>query len=105
MNIRQNCIFSFEDALKMQPKSKLAKVINTLDLDPVLTKLNIPDKGKSGPKPYPVYAMLNALNAPENPLYFISFGLYTKFGIVPQADVIQEHLVWKLRLYTTPLLF
>jgi hypothetical protein len=30
MNIRQNCIFSFEDAMKMQPKSRLEKIIDTL---------------------------------------------------------------------------
>jgi len=63
MNIRQNCIFSFEDALKMQPKSRLEKVIDTLDLQPVLAKLNKPDNNKAGPKPYPAYAMLNALIA------------------------------------------
>jgi hypothetical protein len=40
MNIRQNCIFSFEDALKMQPKSRLEKIIDTLDLQTVLTILN-----------------------------------------------------------------
>ncbi len=62
MNIRQGCVFSFEDALKIQPQSRLEKIINTLDLKPVLTKLNKPDN-KSGPKPYPEYAMLNALIA------------------------------------------
>lgn len=63
MNIQQNCIFSFEDALKMQPKSRLEKIIDTLDLKPVLTKLNKPGEIKAGPKPYPAYAMLNALIA------------------------------------------
>lgn len=63
MNIRQGCIFSFEDALKIQPQSRLEKIINTLDYKPVLSKLNEPDKSKAGPKPYPVYAMLNALIA------------------------------------------
>ena len=62
MNIRQGYVFSFEDALKIQPQSRLEKIINTLDLKPVLTKLNKPDN-KSGPKPYPEYAMLNALIA------------------------------------------
>jgi IS5 family transposase len=62
MNIRQGCVFSFEDALKIQPQSRLEKIINTLDLKPVLTKLNKPDN-KPGPKPYPEYAMLNALIA------------------------------------------
>jgi len=63
MNIRQSCIFSFEDAMKMQPKSRLEKTIDTLDLKPVLTKLNKPGEIKAGPKPYPAYAMLNALIA------------------------------------------
>lgn len=63
MSIRQNCIFSFEDALKMQPKTKLEKIIDTLDLQPVLTKLNTPNGKKGGPKPYPAVAMLNALIA------------------------------------------
>ena len=63
MNIRQNCIFSFEDALKMQPKSRLEKIIDTLDLQPVLAILNTPDKRKGGPTPYPGAAMLNAMIA------------------------------------------
>jgi IS5 family transposase len=63
MNIRQNCIFSFEDALKMQPKSRLEKIIDTLDLQPVLAKLNKPGEKKAGPKPYPAHAMLNAVIA------------------------------------------
>ncbi len=62
MNIRQGYVFSFEDALKIQPQSRLEKIINTLDLKPVIPKLNKPDN-KSGPKPYPEYAMLNALIA------------------------------------------
>lgn len=49
--------------MKMQPKSRLEKIIDTLDLKPVLTKLNKPGEIKAGPKPYPAYAMLNALIA------------------------------------------
>lgn len=63
MNIRQDCIFSFEDAMKMQPKSRLEKIIDTLDFKPVLSKLYKPDSNKPGPKPYPICAMLNALIA------------------------------------------
>jgi len=63
MNIRQSCIFSFEDALKMQPQSRLEITINTLDYGPVLAKLNTSDEKTAGPKPYPAYAMLNALIA------------------------------------------
>ena len=63
MNIRQSCIFSFEDAMKMQPKSRLERIIDTLDFNPVLAKLNKPTEKKAGPKPYPAHAMLNALIA------------------------------------------
>jgi len=63
MNIRQGCVFTFEDALKMQPKSRLENIIDTLDLSIVLAQLDKPDKSVCGPKPYPVHAMLNALVA------------------------------------------
>ncbi|CFX41924.1 Transposase InsH, N-terminal, partial [Syntrophomonas zehnderi OL-4] len=63
MNIRQRCIFSFEDAMKMQPKSRIEKIIDTLDFKPVIAKLHQPDGNKRGPKPYPTCAMLNALIA------------------------------------------
>ncbi|MDD2497114.1 MAG: transposase [Desulfitobacteriaceae bacterium] len=63
MNIRQACIFSFEDAIKIQPKSRLEKIIDTLDLKPVLTKLNKTNEIRPKPKSYPAYAMLNALIA------------------------------------------
>ncbi|MGB4019900.1 MAG: hypothetical protein WBK78_10390 [Syntrophomonadaceae bacterium] len=43
----------------MQPKSRLEKIIDTLDLQPVLAILNKPDKRKG----YPAAAMLNALIA------------------------------------------
>jgi IS5 family transposase len=31
MNIRQGCVFSFEDAIKMQPRSRLEIILATLD--------------------------------------------------------------------------
>jgi IS5 family transposase len=63
MSIRQNCIFSFEDALKLQPISRVERIINTLDLGPVISKLNEIYESKVGPKPYLAFAMLNALIA------------------------------------------
>lgn len=63
MNIRQGFIFSSEDALKMQPKSRLQKILDTLDLSPVLSQLDSPRQTNCGPKPYPADAMLNALIA------------------------------------------
>lgn len=50
MKIRQGYVFSYEDALKIQPQSRLDKIINTLDLKPVLNKLNKPHKGKLRPE-------------------------------------------------------
>lgn len=63
MYIRQGCIFSFEDALKMQPKSRLEIILSTLDLEPVLSNLEGPVKNNRGPNGYPLYALLNALIA------------------------------------------
>lgn len=60
MDIRQTCIFSFEDALKMQPKSRLKIILDTLDFAPVIGKLSH-SVSQKGPKSYPVNAMLNAL--------------------------------------------
>ncbi len=40
MNIRQGYIFSFEDAIKMQPRSRLEIVLDTLDFDDVITVLS-----------------------------------------------------------------
>lgn len=61
--IRQQCLYSFEDALKMQPKSRLQKILDTLDLSPVLSQLDKLEQTNRGPKPYPADAMLNALIA------------------------------------------
>lgn len=60
MFIRQPCVFSFEDALKMQPASRLEMIMNTLDLEPVLAM--IPDY-RIGPKGYRFEAKLRALLA------------------------------------------
>jgi len=63
MNIRQGIIFSFEEALKMQPKSRLKKILDTLDLEPVLSQLKEPEKTNRGPYGYSYHALLNALIA------------------------------------------
>jgi len=63
MYIRQGVLFSFEDALKMQPKSRLKIILSTLDWQPVLDKLTesgVPDRGRMG---YHYCALLNALVA------------------------------------------
>jgi len=39
MYIRQGCVFSFKEAIKMQPRSRLEIILSTLDLEPVISKL------------------------------------------------------------------
>ena len=48
--IRQQCLFSFEDALKMQPATRLEQIFATLDLDPIFKKLPVNSQG--GPDGY-----------------------------------------------------
>ena len=61
MYIRQQCLFSFEDALKMQAQSRLEKIFITLDLAPILNKLTISYRG--GPAGYDATNKLRALIA------------------------------------------
>lgn len=63
MYIRQGVIFSFQDALKMQPKSRLKIILDTLDLEPIIDKLVQLKKSNKGPHKYPYHALLNALIA------------------------------------------
>jgi len=39
MNIRQGYVFSFEDAINLQPRSRLEIILATLDFDDVITVL------------------------------------------------------------------
>jgi hypothetical protein len=59
--IRQQCLFSFEDALKMQAQSRLEKIFLTLDFAPILNKLPISYRG--GPAGYDATNKLRALIA------------------------------------------
>jgi Transposase and inactivated derivatives len=63
MNIRQGYVFSFEDALKMQPRSRLEIILSTLDLNPIISKLVNSSDQHSGPSGYPIEAKLQALIA------------------------------------------
>jgi IS5 family transposase len=40
MNIRQGCVFSFEDAIKMQPRSRLEIILATLDFKVIFEALS-----------------------------------------------------------------
>lgn len=61
MYIRQQCLYSFEDALKMQPQTRLERIFTTLDLTPVLEKLPVNSRG--GPNGYGNASKLRALIA------------------------------------------
>ena len=63
MYIRQGIIFSSEDTLKMQTKSRLEITISTLDWGPVINGLMEAGTSRLGPNGYPYDALLNALVA------------------------------------------
>jgi len=59
--IRQQCLFSFEDALKMQPQTRLERIFITLDLDSIFNKLSVRSEG--GPDGYSIASKLRAVLA------------------------------------------
>jgi hypothetical protein len=63
MNIRQGYVFSFEDAINLQPRSRLEIILATLDFNDVITVLGKEDKQHRGPTGYPVENKLKALIA------------------------------------------
>jgi len=58
--IRQQCLISFEDALRMQPETRLEKVFSTLDLEPAISRL---PRKHNGPRGYNAECKLRALIA------------------------------------------
>jgi hypothetical protein len=54
MNIRQGYVFSFEDAINLQPRSRLEIILATLDFDDVITVLCKNNKQHRGPTGYMV---------------------------------------------------
>ena len=61
MYIRQQCLYSFEDALKMHPQTRLGKIFITLDLTPFVAKIPISYHG--GPDGYDIKNKLRAVIA------------------------------------------
>jgi transposase len=59
--IRQQCLFSFEELIKLQPETKLTLVFKALDLSKVVGGLQ--KKSRSGPKGYDPENILRALLA------------------------------------------
>ena len=61
MYIRQQCLYSFEYALKMQAQTRLEQIFLTLDLTPFVAKLPVSDHG--GPDGYSSQNKLRAVIA------------------------------------------
>lgn len=59
MYIQQKCLFSFEEILKFQPKSKLEMILSELSFDNLVLKLNNRHTSR-GPKGYPIHALINS---------------------------------------------
>lgn len=62
MYIQQECLFSFEEILNFQQKSKLEMILSKLCLDKIIFKLNKMHTS-CGPKGYPVQSLINAFIA------------------------------------------
>lgn len=60
MYIQQQCLFSFDEIMKLQPESRLEKIFYTLDLRPIIDNL---EKSPLGPNGYSLGAKLRALFA------------------------------------------
>ena len=63
MNIRQGYVFSFEDAINLQPRSRLEIILSTLDFDDVITALAKNNEQHRGPTGYSVEHKIKALIA------------------------------------------
>ena len=64
MDIRQGCVFSFEDAIKMQPRSRLEIILDTLDFKVIIKALAKEDNDQhKGPNGYSLESKLNSLIA------------------------------------------
>jgi hypothetical protein len=63
LNIRQGYVFSFEDAINLQPRSRLEIILTTLDFDDVITTLSKENEQHRGPTGYLVEHKFKALIA------------------------------------------
>lgn len=62
MYIQQECLFSFEEILKFQPKSKLEMILSELNCDDIISQLSKPHK-TCGTKGYTIQSLFNAFIA------------------------------------------
>jgi transposase len=58
--IQQQCLFSFDEIMKLQPETRLEKIFHTLDLSPIIDNF---EKSSLGPNGYSLAAKLRALFA------------------------------------------
>ena len=62
MYIQQECLFSFEEILNFQSKSKLEMILSELSFDNLISKLK-KSHTKRGPNGYPIKTLINAFIA------------------------------------------
>jgi len=62
MNIRQGYVFPFEDAIDLQPRSRLEIILATLDFDDVITALSKKAEENRGQSGYLVEHKLKSIN-------------------------------------------
>ena len=62
MYIQQECLFSFEEILNFQSKSKLEMILSELSFDNLISKLK-KSHTKRGPNGYPIQTLINAFIA------------------------------------------
>lgn len=62
MYIQQGCLFSFEEIIKFQPKTKLEMILSELNFDNLIAELS-KSSSSSGPKGYSIISLINTFIA------------------------------------------
>ena len=64
MIIRQDCFFSYDDLMKISPKTRLMMILDQIDVSPLAHAME-KSPGTRGPKGYPKERLLYALLAKD----------------------------------------
>lgn len=106
MYIQQECLFSFEEILKFQPKSKLEMILSELNFENLISEFT-KKHTSCGPKGYPIRALINSYIAMQveriptltdlseklktNPILRYSCG-FELFGKTPSPATLSRFL-------------
>jgi Transposase and inactivated derivatives len=106
MYIQQECLFSFEEILKFQPKSKLEMILSELNFENLISEFT-KKHTSCGPKGYPIRALINSYIAMQveriptltdlseklktNPILRYSCG-FELFGRTPSPATLSRFL-------------